>query len=92
MSRTPRKSSGGAKPSTRPITQRSRPKSSVCASLHGVAVLYDCHSIRSQIPFLFDGVLPDFNIGTKGGVTCAREIEAATVGHLRERAGLYQRA
>lgn len=42
---------------------------------HGVAILYDCHSIRSQIPFLFEGVLPDFNIGTNGGVTCSRQIE-----------------
>ena len=31
---------------------------------HGVAILYDCHSIRSHIPFLFEGTLPDFNIGT----------------------------
>ena len=46
---------------------------------HGVAVLYDCHSIRSRIPFLFEGVLPDFNIGTNGGTTCAPQIEAATV-------------
>lgn len=44
---------------------------------HGVVVLYDCHSIRSVIPHLFDGVLPDFNIGTYGGVTCAPAIEAA---------------
>jgi N-formylglutamate deformylase len=44
---------------------------------HGVAVLYDCHSIRSVIPFLFDGVLPDFNIGTNGGVTCDPAIERA---------------
>ena len=43
---------------------------------HGIAVLYDCHSIRSRIPFLFDGTLPDLNIGTDGGVTCAPEIEA----------------
>ncbi len=41
----------------------------------GVAVLYDCHSIRSQIPFLFEGKLPDFNIGTNGGQTCASQIE-----------------
>ena len=41
---------------------------------HGVAVLYDCHSIRSCIPFLFDGTLPDFNIGTNGGKTCAPAI------------------
>lgn len=45
--------------------------------LHGVAILYDCHSIRSHIPFLFDGTLPDFNIGTNLGTTCAPEIEAA---------------
>src|SRR5690606_19838176 len=44
---------------------------------HGVAILYDCHSIRSVIPFLFEGVLPDFNIGTAGGITCAPAIEAA---------------
>lgn len=45
---------------------------------HGVAILYDCHSIRSHIPFLFDGRLPDFNIGTANGTACAPEIEAAT--------------
>ena len=44
---------------------------------HGVAILYDCHSIRSFIPFLFDGILPDFNIGTNGGETCDPAIEAA---------------
>lgn len=44
---------------------------------HGVAILYDCHSIRSRIPFLFDGVLPDFNIGTAGGTTCDPRIQSA---------------
>jgi N-formylglutamate deformylase len=46
-------------------------------ALHGVAILYDCHSIRSHIPFLFDGILPNFNIGTNNGQTCAAEIEAS---------------
>ena len=32
-------------------------------------VVYDAHSIRSQVPRLFDGTLPQFNIGTNGGVT-----------------------
>ena len=32
--------------------------------MHGIAVVYDCHSIRSCIPFLFRDTLPDFNIGT----------------------------
>jgi len=43
---------------------------------HGVAILIDCHSIRSKIPFLFEGTLPDLNIGTNNGVTCAPEVEA----------------
>lgn len=37
---------------------------------HGFAILYDCHSIRSHIPHLFDGKLPDFNIGTFDGKSC----------------------
>ena len=45
-------------------------------AIHGVAILYDCHSIRSEIPWLFDGILPDFNIGTDNGKTCAPDIEA----------------
>jgi N-formylglutamate deformylase len=48
-------------------------------AIHGIAVLYDCHSIRANIPFLFEGRLPDMNIGTDMGKTCAPEIEAATV-------------
>ncbi len=38
---------------------------------HGKVVLYDAHSIRSHIPRLFEGELPQFNIGTNGGTTCA---------------------
>src|SRR5690606_26836829 len=48
-------------------------------AIHGVAILYDCHSIRSHIPFLFEGKLPDFNIWTDMGKTCAPTIEAAAV-------------
>ncbi|MBZ0230451.1 MAG: N-formylglutamate deformylase [Bauldia sp.] len=46
---------------------------------HGIAILFDCHSIRSTIPFLFDGKLPDLNIGTAGGSTCDPAIEQAAV-------------
>lgn len=48
-------------------------------AIHGIAVLYDCHSIRSHIPFLFEGKLPDFNIGTDNGLTCDPGIEQAAV-------------
>lgn len=37
---------------------------------HGKVVLFDAHSIRSRIPRLFDGELPQFNIGTNGGKSC----------------------
>ena len=48
-------------------------------SRHGVALLYDCHSIRSHIPFLFDGTLPDFNIGTADGTSCAAALEGVAL-------------
>lgn len=44
---------------------------------HGFAVLYDCHSIQSRLPFLFEGKLPDLNIGTHSGASCAPELERA---------------
>lgn len=42
---------------------------------HGKVVLYDAHSIRSHVPRLFDGELPQFNIGTNDGATCAPGLE-----------------
>lgn len=36
----------------------------------GYALLWDAHSIRAQIPHLFDGELPDFNLGTFNGASC----------------------
>ncbi len=44
---------------------------------HGFAILYDCHSIQSRLPFLFEGTLPDLNIGTDMGATCSPAIERA---------------
>jgi formiminoglutamase len=44
---------------------------------HGVAILWDCHSIRSWIPFLFEGTLPDLNIGTNMGATCDPRVQHA---------------
>ncbi|HHQ6723885.1 TPA: N-formylglutamate deformylase [Serratia fonticola] len=37
---------------------------------HGFALLFDAHSIASVIPRLFDGKLPDLNLGTNGGESC----------------------
>lgn len=38
---------------------------------HGVALLWDAHSIRSVVPRFFDGRLPDLNLGTADGASCA---------------------
>jgi len=46
---------------------------------HGIAVLFDAHSIRSQVPRLFEGRLPDLNIGTSSGASCSATMEAAAV-------------
>jgi len=46
---------------------------------HGFALLWDAHSIPSRVPRLFEGELPELNIGTNGGNSCAAEFEAAVV-------------
>lgn len=45
--------------------------------LHPKVVVYDCHSIRSEVPRLFEGALPHFNIGTNSGKSCAPALTAA---------------
>lgn len=42
---------------------------------HGRVLLWEGHSIRSQVPFLFDGRLPDFNLGTVSGTSCSSRTE-----------------
>jgi N-formylglutamate deformylase len=48
---------------------------------HGRVVLWEGHSIRGEVPFLFDGRLPDLNLGTASGASCSplaqARIEAA---------------
>lgn len=44
---------------------------------HPIVVLYDAHSIRSVIPRLFEGSLPNFNIGTNDGRSCAPALSGA---------------
>jgi N-formylglutamate deformylase len=45
--------------------------------LHSRVVIYDCHSIRSRIPRLFDGLLPQFNLGSNDGQTCDAALSAS---------------
>lgn len=38
---------------------------------HGRVVLWEGHSIRGELPWLFPGRLPDLNLGTAGGASCS---------------------
>lgn len=40
----------------------------------GYAILFDAHSIPAQVPMFFAGTLPDFNLGTNGGMACAPKL------------------
>jgi N-formylglutamate deformylase len=47
---------------------------------HGFVLLWDAHSIRSEIPWLFEGVLPGLNIGTANGASAHESIAHAVAG------------
>ena len=42
--------------------------------LHGYALLWEGHSIRSEVPRLFEGRLPDLNLGTAEGASCSEAV------------------
>ena len=43
---------------------------------HGRVLLWEGHSIRGTVPFLFEGRLPDLNLGTAAGASCAPDCQA----------------
>lgn len=51
---------------------------------HGHAVLLDLHSIRTRVPRLFDGRLPDLNLGTNDGRSCDPFLEERAASVLRD--------
>jgi N-formylglutamate deformylase len=56
-------------------------------ALHGQVLLWEAHSIASVLPRLFDGRLPDLNLGTNGGATCAAPVLNAVLAQLGTPAG-----
>jgi len=50
---------------------------------HGHAILFDGHSIKSELPWLFDGKLPDLNLGTAAGTACAASLRDALAALLQ---------
>jgi len=51
---------------------------------HGYAVLLDAHSICSTQPMLFNGTLPDLNLGSNGGKSAAGSLIAEARCDLRK--------
>ena len=54
---------------------------------HGIAVLWDAHSITGVQPRLFEGRLPDFNLGTAGGASCDPELARSLAVALQRHSG-----
>lgn len=56
-------------------------------AIHPRVVLWDGHSIRSEVPMLFDGRLPDFNLGTADGTSCAPQLQTRLAAALDAQTG-----
>lgn len=54
---------------------------------HGQVVLWEGHSIRGECPFLFEGRLPDFNLGTSEGRSCSPALQARLASVLARQQG-----
>lgn len=55
---------------------------------HGYAILLDGHSICAEVPRFFTGRLPDLNLGTNDGSSCAPGLAAEAVRVLAGASGL----
>lgn len=50
---------------------------------HGWCLLVDAHSIDAELPMLFEGRLPDINVGTNEGHSCSADIQCMFTDALR---------
>lgn len=61
----------------RPYHDALRAELSRLHAAHGRVTLWEGHSIKgSELPFLFDGRLPDLNLGTANGASCSGALQA----------------
>ncbi len=68
----------------RPYHEQIASTLALCEETHGYALLWDAHSIPSVVPRLFDGELPELNIGTDDGASCAGSLQQALVDAARQ--------
>ncbi|WP_101924727.1 MULTISPECIES: N-formylglutamate deformylase [Luteimonas] len=59
----------------RPYHEALQAELSRLRTAHGRVVLWEAHSIKGDLPFLFDGRLPDLNLGTAGGASCSPALQ-----------------
>lgn len=64
----------------RPYHERIAAELQALRERHGLALLWDAHSIASEIPGLFAGVLPELNFGTRDDASCPRSIAETLLG------------
>jgi len=64
-----------------------RDKLAELKAAHGHAVLFDAHSIKSELPWLFEGTLPHMNVGTVQGRSCAATLRAAVAAVFESQTG-----
>jgi len=57
---------------------------------HGHVVLFEGHSIRSELPWLFEGRLPDLNLGTVDGTSCAASLRESLAAVLASQTAYSQ--
>ncbi len=60
----------------RPYHQALRAEIERMKAEHGRIVLWEGHSIRGEVPFLFEGRLPDLNLGTANGASCSPALQS----------------
>lgn len=60
----------------RPYHQALRGEIERMKAEHGRIVLWEGHSIRGEVPFLFEGRLPDLNLGTANGASCSPALQS----------------
>lgn len=66
----------------RPYHDALRDAVDAAVEAHGFALLWDAHSISAVVPKLFEGTLPDLNMGTVDGAACGPDARDAAFGVL----------
>lgn len=71
----------------RPYHQQLKALIEQAKARHGFCLLIDAHSIDDAVPRFFDGQLPDINVGTNNGLSCAPRLEQSLMQQLHRQTG-----